>query len=102
MGSPPRSFDADANECIMVWLLDYRILGRARLIARAKREAPSVRHPNRIECAVVHPAHIQDPDGGALVMVTSVGTFPFLKTLFAYGAYCYVQHAIRRPHVGAR
>jgi hypothetical protein len=54
---------------------------------RAQRRLPSVRHPDRIECAVVHPADIQDPDGGTLVMATLLGTFPFLKTLFADGAY---------------
>src|SRR6185437_8001134 len=33
--------------------------------------------------AIVHPADIQDCDGGALVMATLFGMFPFLKTLFA-------------------
>src|SRR3981189_3123533 len=32
--------------------------------------------------AVVHPADIQDRDGGVLVMATLFGMFPFLKTLF--------------------
>src|SRR3981189_1463548 len=33
--------------------------------------------------AIVHPADIQDRDGGVLVMATLFGIFPFLKTLFA-------------------
>ena len=37
--------------------------------------------------AVVHPADIQDRDGGVLVMATLFGMFPFLKTLFADGGY---------------
>jgi transposase len=35
----------------------------------------------------VHPADIQDRDGGMLVMATLFGTFPFLNTLFADGGY---------------
>src|SRR5712672_3326541 len=37
--------------------------------------------------AIVHPADIQDRDGGVLVMATLFGTFPFLKTLFADSGY---------------
>jgi transposase len=37
--------------------------------------------------AVVHPADIQDRDGGILVMSTLFGLFPFLKKLFADGGY---------------
>ena len=37
--------------------------------------------------AVVHPASIQDRDGGALVLGTLFGSFPFLKKLFADGGY---------------
>ena len=37
--------------------------------------------------AVVHPANIQDRDGGALVLGTLFGSFPFLKKLFADGGY---------------
>ena len=37
--------------------------------------------------AIVHPADIQDRDGGILVMATLFGMFPFLKTLFADGGY---------------
>jgi transposase len=37
--------------------------------------------------AVVHPADIQDRDGGVLVMTTMCGLFPFLKKLFADGGY---------------
>jgi transposase len=36
---------------------------------------------------VVHPASIQDRDGGALVLGTLFGSFPFLKKLFADGGY---------------
>jgi transposase len=37
--------------------------------------------------AVVHPADIQDRDGGVLVLATLFGRFPFLTKLFADGAY---------------
>jgi hypothetical protein len=37
--------------------------------------------------AIVHPADIQDRDGGVLVMSTLFGMFPFLKTLFADSGY---------------
>ena len=37
--------------------------------------------------AIVHPADIQDRDGGALVLATLFGLFPFLKKLFADGGY---------------
>jgi putative transposase len=37
--------------------------------------------------AVVHPADIQDRDGGVLVMATLFGLHPFLKKLYADGAY---------------
>ena len=37
--------------------------------------------------AIVHPADIQDRDGGALVMTTLFGTFPFLKMLFVASGY---------------
>lgn len=37
--------------------------------------------------AVVHPANIQDRDGGILVLSELFGLFPFLKKLFADGAY---------------
>jgi transposase len=37
--------------------------------------------------AIVHPADIQDRDGGVLVMATLIGMFPFLKTLFADSGY---------------
>jgi len=36
---------------------------------------------------VVHPADIQDRDGGVLVISTLFGMFPFLKVLFADGGY---------------
>jgi transposase len=37
--------------------------------------------------AIVHPADIQDRDGGALVLSTLFGLFPFLEKLFADGGY---------------
>ena len=37
--------------------------------------------------AIVHPADIQDRDGGVLVMATLFGMFPFLQKLFADGGY---------------
>jgi transposase len=37
--------------------------------------------------AVVHPADIQDRDGGVLVLATLFGLFPFLKKLFAGAGY---------------
>lgn len=37
--------------------------------------------------AVVHPADIQDRDGGILVLETLFGMFPFLLKLFADGGY---------------
>ncbi len=37
--------------------------------------------------AVVHPADIQDRDGGGLVLSTLFGLYPFLQQLFADGGY---------------
>ena len=37
--------------------------------------------------AIVHPANIQDRDGGILVLGTLFGKFSFLKKLFADGGY---------------
>ena len=37
--------------------------------------------------AVVHPADIQDRDGGVLVLSTLFGMYPFLTKLFADGGY---------------
>jgi hypothetical protein len=37
--------------------------------------------------ALVHPADIQDRDGGVLVPRTMFGKFPFLQKLFADGGY---------------
>jgi transposase len=37
--------------------------------------------------AIVHPADIQDRDGGILVLRTLFDRFPFLKKLFADGGY---------------
>jgi transposase len=36
---------------------------------------------------VVHPANIQDRDGGVLVLSTLFGMYPFLLKLFADGGY---------------
>jgi transposase len=36
---------------------------------------------------VVHPADVQDRDGGVLVLDTLFGLFPFLRKLFADGGY---------------
>jgi putative transposase len=38
-------------------------------------------------CAIVHPADIQDRDGGVLLLATLFGIYPFLKKLFADGGY---------------
>jgi transposase len=37
--------------------------------------------------AIVHPADIQDRDGGVLVLATLFDLFPFLRRLFADSAY---------------
>src|SRR5450631_1686278 len=37
--------------------------------------------------AIVHPADIQDRDGGVYVMTTMFGLYPFLQKLFADGGY---------------
>ena len=37
--------------------------------------------------AVVHPADIQDRDGGVLVLSTLFGMYPFLRKLFVDGGY---------------
>lgn len=37
--------------------------------------------------AIVHPADIQDRDGGILLLSTLFGLYPFLKKLFADGGY---------------
>jgi transposase len=37
--------------------------------------------------AVIHPADIQDRDGGVLVLSTLFGLYPFLEKLFADGGY---------------
>src|SRR5450631_505814 len=54
MGPPPRSFAADAHDCIMVRVLgptEYKVV--ARLIRAPARGLPSDRHPDRIERAAV-------------------------------------------------
>jgi transposase len=37
--------------------------------------------------AIVHPANIQDRDGGLLLLSTLFGLYPFLRKLFADGGY---------------
>ena len=37
--------------------------------------------------AIVHPADIQDRDGGVLVISTLFGMYPFLRKMFADGGY---------------
>ena len=37
--------------------------------------------------AIIHPADIQDRDGGLLLLSTLFGMYPFLKKLFADGGY---------------
>jgi transposase len=37
--------------------------------------------------AVVHPADIQDRDGGLLVLASLFGLYPFLQKIFADGGY---------------
>ena len=37
--------------------------------------------------AIIHPADIQDRDGGILPLATLFGMYPFLKKLFADGGY---------------
>jgi hypothetical protein len=50
--------------------------------------------------AVVHPADIQDRDGGILVMATLFGMFPFLNKLFADGGYsCVTFRATARTSI---
>jgi hypothetical protein len=54
MGPPPRSFAADAHDCIMVRVLgptEYKVV--ARLIRATESGLPSDRHPDRIERAAV-------------------------------------------------
>ena len=54
MGPPPRSFAADAHDCIMVRVFgptEYKVV--ARLIRAPERGLPSDRHPDRIEHAAV-------------------------------------------------
>ena len=53
--------------------------------------------------AIVHPADIQDRDGGALVLATLFGLFPFLRKLFADGGYqgkkFHAAQAMALPHL---
>ena len=54
MGPPPRSFAADAHDCIMVRVFgptEYKVV--ARLIRAPERGLPSDRHPDRPSGAIV-------------------------------------------------
>jgi len=48
--------------------------------------------------AVVHGADVQDRDGGALVIATLFGLYPFLLKLYADGGYqgCEFQRALKK------
>ena len=48
--------------------------------------------------AVVHGADVQDRDGGALVVATLFGLYPFLLKLYADGGYqgCEFQRAVKK------
>jgi len=54
--------------------------------------------------AIVHPADIQDRDGGILLLATLFGMYPFLRKLFADGGYQgpEFKKALKRilPHLG--
>src|ERR1700722_13162450 len=67
MGPPPRSFAADAHECIMVWVLDPPDTRSWRDLIRAQESGlPSDRHPDRTKRAVVLEAvKVWPGDGGA-------------------------------------
>src|SRR4030081_23393 len=51
--------------------------------------------------AIVHPADIQDRDGGILLLATLFGMYPFLKKLFADGGYQgpRFQKALEKAHL---
>jgi len=57
--------------------------------------------------AIVHAAGVQDRDGGALVMASLFGAFPFLRKLYADGGYQgpefrrVVNKVLARIHVGS-
>jgi transposase len=67
-------------------------LDRERRLRRARGEAGKKRHVlvdtiGLLLHAVVHPADIQDRDGGVLVLSTLFGMYPFLLKLFADAGY---------------
>src|SRR5580693_2132740 len=67
MGPPPRSFAADAHECIMVRVLDPPDTRSWRDLIRAQESGlPSDRHPDRTKRAVVLEAvKVWPGNGGA-------------------------------------
>ena len=52
-----------------------------------KTKARSVDTLGLLLHAIVHPADIQDCDGGILLLATLFGMYPFLQKLFADGGY---------------
>src|SRR5271154_6703510 len=52
--------------------------------------------------AIVHGAEVQDRDGGALLMATLFGAFPFLLKLFADGGYQGLQFQAAMKHTMAQ
>ena len=64
---------------------------------KGKKACPG-RHPRLLLHAIVTAADIQDRDGGAMLLATLFGMFPFLLKLYAYGGYQgpQFQKALRR------
>lgn len=63
-----------------------------RAMMRARRSRVKKRHvlvdtQGLLMHALVHPADVQDRDGGVLVMATLFGLYPFLLKLYADGGY---------------
>ena len=55
---------------------------------RGRYDRSALRYPSDLtDDAIVHPADIQDRDGGILLLATLFGMYPFLKKLFADGGY---------------
>ena len=60
----------------------------AMMLARRSKARSAISSSIRLLLhAVVHPADIQDRDGGVLVLSTLFGLYPFLQKLFADGGY---------------
>src|ERR1700675_338043 len=54
---------------------------------KGKKRHPLVDTLGLLLHAIVHPADIQDREGGILLLATLFGMYPFLKKLFADGGY---------------